>query len=66
MLLFRQMFDPQSSTGVMDAAAVCRAARRAAQAISTLQQNGFTDIVNLTGGMLRCRAEAHPVEGGRN
>jgi len=29
-----------------------------------LQQNGFTEIANLTGGMLRWRAEAHPVEGG--
>jgi sulfur dioxygenase len=44
--------------------AVCRAGSRSAQAISILQQNGFTDIANLTGGMLRWRAEAHPVEGG--
>jgi sulfur dioxygenase len=29
-----------------------------------LQQNGFSNIANLTGGMLRWRAEAHPVEGG--
>ena len=43
---------------------VCRAGSRSAQAISILQQNGFTDIANLTGGMLRWRAEAHPVEGG--
>jgi sulfur dioxygenase len=46
--------------------AVCRAGSRSAQAISTLQQNGFTEIANLTGGMLRWRAEAHPVEGGSN
>ncbi len=44
--------------------AVCRAGSRSAQAISILQQNGFTDVANLTGGMLRWRAEAHPVEGG--
>jgi sulfur dioxygenase len=44
--------------------AVCRAGSRSAQAISILQQNGFTDLANLTGGMLRWRAEAHPVEGG--
>jgi sulfur dioxygenase len=44
--------------------AVCRAGSRSAQAISILQQNGFSNIANLTGGMLRWRAEAHPVEGG--
>jgi sulfur dioxygenase len=46
--------------------AVCRAGSRSAQAISILQQNGFTDVANLTGGMLRWRAEAHSVEGGRS
>jgi sulfur dioxygenase len=44
--------------------AVCRAGSRSAQAISILQRSGFADAVNLTGGMLRWRAEAHPVEGG--
>jgi glyoxylase-like metal-dependent hydrolase (beta-lactamase superfamily II)/rhodanese-related sulfurtransferase len=44
--------------------AVCRAGSRSAQAISILQQNGFNDTANLAGGMLRWRAEAHPVEGG--
>ena len=44
--------------------AVCRAGSRSAQAISILQQNGFADIANLTGGMLRWRAEGHSVEGG--
>ena len=44
--------------------AVCRAGGRSAQAISILQQNGFRDVANLTGGMLRWRAEAHAVEGG--
>jgi len=44
--------------------AVCRAGSRSAQAISILQQNKFTDVANLAGGMLRWRGEAHPVEGG--
>ena len=44
--------------------AVCRAGSRSAQAISILQQNGFVDVANLTGGMLRWRAEGHSVEGG--
>ena len=44
--------------------AVCRAGSRSAQALAILQQNGFTDTANLAGGMLRWRAEAHPVEGG--
>jgi len=44
--------------------AVCRAGSRSAQALTILQQNGFTNVANLKGGMLRWRAEAHPVEGG--
>jgi len=44
--------------------AVCRAGSRSAQAISILQQAGFSDIANLNGGMLRWRAEGYPVEGG--
>ena len=44
--------------------AVCRAGSRSAQAVAILAQNGFTDVANLTGGMLRWRAEAHAVEGG--
>jgi len=43
---------------------VCRAGSRSAQAITILMQNGFTEVANLTGGMLRWRAEAHAVEGG--
>jgi len=43
---------------------VCRAGSRSAQAVTILLQNGFTDVANLTGGMLRWRAEAHAVEGG--
>jgi glyoxylase-like metal-dependent hydrolase (beta-lactamase superfamily II)/rhodanese-related sulfurtransferase len=44
--------------------AVCRAGGRSAQATVILQQAGFTDVANLTGGMLRWRAEGHAVEGG--
>jgi glyoxylase-like metal-dependent hydrolase (beta-lactamase superfamily II)/rhodanese-related sulfurtransferase len=44
--------------------AVCRAGSRSAQAVAILQKSGFTDVANLTGGMLRWRAEGHPAEGG--
>jgi sulfur dioxygenase len=44
--------------------AVCRAGSRSAQATAILQQAGFGKIANLNGGMLRWRAEGHPVEGG--
>ncbi len=44
--------------------AVCRAGGRSAQATTILQQAGFDRIANLSGGMLRWRAEGHPVEGG--
>jgi sulfur dioxygenase len=44
--------------------AVCRAGSRSAQATAILQQAGFSDVANLNGGMLRWRAEGHPVEGG--
>ncbi len=44
--------------------ALCRAGSRSAQATTILTQAGFKDVANLTGGMLRWRAEGHPVEGG--
>ena len=44
--------------------AVCRAGGRSAQATTILQQAGFKEVANLTGGMLRWRAEGHAVEGG--
>ncbi len=44
--------------------AVCRAGSRSAQATAILQQAKFGEIANLNGGMLRWRAEGHPVEGG--
>jgi rhodanese-related sulfurtransferase len=44
---------------------VCRSGARSAQATILLQQAGFGNVANLAGGMLRWRAEGHPVEGGR-
>jgi len=44
--------------------AVCRSGARSAQAIVILQQAGLTDAANLSGGMLRWRADGHAVEGG--
>jgi glyoxylase-like metal-dependent hydrolase (beta-lactamase superfamily II)/rhodanese-related sulfurtransferase len=46
--------------------AVCRSGARSAQATVLLQQAGFTAVANLAGGMLRWRAEGHPVDGGRD
>lgn len=46
--------------------AVCRAGGRSAQATLILQQAGFDKVANLSGGMLRWRAEGCPVEGGRS
>jgi sulfur dioxygenase len=43
---------------------VCRAGSRSAQAFSLLRQAGFANVANLSGGMLRWRAEGYPVEGG--
>ena len=45
---------------------VCRSGARSAQAVALLQKAGFRQLANLAGGMLRWRAEAHPVEGGSN
>lgn len=43
---------------------VCRAGSRSAQAFNLLRQAGFARVANLSGGMLRWRAEGFPVEGG--
>jgi rhodanese-related sulfurtransferase len=43
---------------------VCRAGSRSAQAYNILRQAGFTRLANLTGGMLRWRAEGLAVTGG--
>ena len=45
--------------------AVCRSGARSAQAVIMLQREGFHDLANLAGGMLRWRAEGCAVEGGR-
>lgn len=42
---------------------VCRAGGRSAQATVILHKAGFTEVANLAGGMLRWRAEGHPVIG---
>ena len=46
--------------------AVCRSGARSAQASVLLSKAGFADVANLAGGMLRWRAEGHPVEGQRD
>lgn len=46
--------------------AVCRSGARSAHASVMLQNAGFHDVANLAGGMLRWRAEGHPVEGARD
>ncbi|MDB5812263.1 MAG: beta-lactamase domain protein [Betaproteobacteria bacterium] len=43
---------------------VCRSGARSAQAVVMLQKEGFREIANLHGGMLRWRAEGCPAEGG--
>ena len=43
---------------------VCRAGARSAQAAVLLRRAGFERVANLGGGMLRWRADSHPVEGG--
>ena len=43
---------------------VCRSGARSAQAVVMLQKEGFRDIANLHGGMLRWRAEGYAAEDG--
>ena len=45
--------------------AICRSGARSAQATVLLRKAGFSQVANLTGGMLRWRAEQLPVEGGQ-
>jgi sulfur dioxygenase len=45
---------------------ICRSGARSTQAVALLQKAGFRQLANLAGGMLRWRAEGHPVEGGSN
>jgi rhodanese-related sulfurtransferase len=44
--------------------AICRSGARSAQATLVLAQAGFDKVANLSGGMLRWRAQRFPVEGG--
>jgi sulfur dioxygenase len=44
--------------------AVCRSGARSAQATVLLAKAGFERVANLSGGMLRWRAQRYPVEGG--
>ena len=43
---------------------VCRSGARSAQATVLLRSAGFEQVANLSGGMLRWRAQRFPVEGG--
>ncbi|HEX6689545.1 MAG TPA: rhodanese-like domain-containing protein, partial [Burkholderiales bacterium] len=43
---------------------VCRSGARSAQATLILAKGGFGKVANLSGGMLRWRAQRFPVEGG--
>ncbi len=43
---------------------VCRSGTRSAQACVLLARAGFPQVANLAGGMLRWRAQGHPVQGG--
>lgn len=45
---------------------VCRSGARSAQAVVMLQKEGFRDIANLHGGMLRWRAEGFPADEGES
>ena len=46
-------------------ATVCRSGARSAQAVVMLHGLGFNQAANLVGGMLRWRADGHPVVGGK-
>ena len=43
---------------------VCRSGARSAQATVLLRNAGYSKVANLSGGMLRWRAQRFPVEGG--
>ena len=45
--------------------AVCRSGSRSARAVAMLQQAGFKQVANLSGGMLRWRVDGGPVEEGQ-
>lgn len=43
--------------------AVCRSGARSARATQMLEQGGFSKVANLSGGMLRWRAQGLPIQG---
>ncbi len=43
---------------------VCRSGARSAQAVVLLQKEGYDEVANLTGGMLRWRADGCVIDGG--
>jgi len=45
---------------------VCRSGARSSQATVLLRKEGFEHVANLSGGMLRWRAQRFPVEGGKD
>ena len=45
---------------------VCRSGARSAQATVLLRNAGYSKVANLSGGMLRWRAQHFPVEGGKD
>ncbi|HCY64131.1 MAG TPA: rhodanese-like domain-containing protein [Oxalobacteraceae bacterium] len=47
-------------------AVICRSGRRSAQAVELLRQAGFTQVVNVQGGMNAWEAAALPVVKGKN
>ena len=65
-MIFRQLFDPQSSTYTY---LLADSATREAVLIDPVFEHarrdaGFSMVANLAGGMLRWRAQRHPAEGG--
>jgi rhodanese-related sulfurtransferase len=53
-----------SSRAIARSSRYARAGSRSAQATVILREAGFTEVVNLAGGMLRWRVEDHGAEGG--
>ena len=59
--LEERIFDFQKNKPIVT---VCRSGARSAQATVLLAKAGFDKVANLSGGMLRWRAQRFPVEGG--
>ena len=54
----------QSISSAKPIVTVCRSGARSAQATVLLAKAGFEQVANLSGGLLRWRAEGHEVVGG--